>query len=214
MFVMKYMRKKKVFMAIAAFALLSACTSNDDIQGGGKQEQGKDYTNTDELVFVDMGTSVLWATMNFGADHSTEFGSYMQWSPLTVSEGDQWAGCRLPSWAEYEELSTVKTSDGKYTDGPCRSTWGKVNGVYGITFTNKKTGNAIFMPAAGYYTEGYDFFVGKIIYNWTLDSETQSQGYLVATTTKFQEGAAPFGGANWELFVDRSTATMRLVKEK
>ena len=207
---------KRLFVVITAFALLSACTSEnnpgDGDQPGDNQEQGHDYTNTDQLAFVDMGTNVLWATMNVGALHSTEFGSYLEWSPLTASYGDEFSNCRLPTWAEYEELVSVKTSDGKYTSGPCRATWGKVNGVYGITYTNKKTGNAIFMPAAGQYSQGLPYFVGQRVYNWTFDSKEEWDG-LRATSTEFQSGTSPSDGAHVENHVAIDRCTVRLVKE-
>ncbi|MBP5488509.1 MAG: hypothetical protein J6X77_02950 [Bacteroidales bacterium] len=204
---------KKVILSIAAVALLFACNPNENNPGGGDQPQGRDYTDTDELVFVDMGTSVLWATMNVGAEHSTDYGTYMEWSAFTASEGDEWANCRLPSKADYEELATVKTSDGKYNSGPCRTKWGKVNGVFGLTYTNKNTGNAIFMPAAGNYSQGYPYFVGQKICNWTIDSHEEQYG-LQATMTMFQEGAAPYAGAFQDGFVSIERCTVRLVKEK
>ena len=215
-FVKTHSLMKKVILAIAAFALLFACTSKDDTPGGGDQEgqeQGQDYTNTDQLVFVDMGTKVLWATMNVGALHSTEFGSYLEWSPLTASYGDEYSDCHLPTWADYEELVSVKTSDGKYTGGPCRASWGNVNGVYGITYTNKKTGNAIFMPAAGQYSQGLPYFVGKRVYNWTLDSKEEWDGKR-ATATEFQSATSPSAGAHVEMHVSIDRCTVRLVKEK
>lgn len=217
-FVKTHSLMKKVILAIAAFALLFACTSKDGTPGGGDQEgqeqgQGQDYTNTDQLVFVDMGTKVLWATMNVGALHSTEFGSYLEWSPLTASYGDEYSDCHLPTWADYEELVSVKTSDGKYTGGPCRASWGNVNGVYGITYTNKKTGNAIFMPAAGQYSQGLPYFVGKRVYNWTLDSKEEWDGKR-ATATEFQSATSPSAGAHVEMHVSINRCTVRLVKEK
>ena len=207
---------KRLLFAIAAVALLFACSSDDDNPGGGgnqEQEQGQDYTNTDQLVFVDMGTKVLWATMNIGAKHSTEYGSYLQWSPETASYGDEYSTCHLPTYADYEELVSVKTSDGKYTSGPCRATWGEVNGVYGITYTNKKTGNAIFMPAAGSACQGVYYFVGKKVQNWCLDSEQKWDG-MYATATEFQSGTSPSAGAKESLATSVNVCPIRLVKEK
>lgn len=207
---------KRLLFAIAAVALLFACSSDDDNPGGGgnqEQEQGQDYTNTDELAFVDMGTNVLWATMNIGAKHSTEYGSYLQWSPETASYGDEYSTCHLPTYADYEELVSVKTSDGKYTSGPCRATWGEVNGVYGITYTNKKTGNAIFMPAAGSACQGVYYFVGKKVQNWCLDSEQKWDGKY-ATATEFQSGTSPSAGAKESLATSVNVCPIRLVKEK
>lgn len=208
---------KKVLFALSMLTIMLACTPEkdnpvNDNPGGGDQ-QGQDYTNTDQLAFVDMGTDVLWATMNFGAAHSTEYGTYLEWSPLTLSEDGKFTGCRMPTWAEYEELVSVKTADGKYTSGPCSVKWGRVNGVYGITYTNKKTGNAIFMPAAGDYSQGYPYFVGQRVYNWTLDSREGTHG-LEATATEFQQGTSPAAGAHAEFPVSIERCTVRMVKEK
>ena len=204
--------KHFAFFSLAVLLFVSCgggSKQNTDAEGGDSQVQGKDYTNTDEWAWVDMGTNVLWATMNIGASHSTEFGSYLQWSPITATYGDEFSNCRLPTKADYEELATVKTTDGKYTEGPCRTTWGKVNGVYGMTYTNKKTGNAIFLPAAGEKSQGIDYFVGKKAYYWTLDSKDDK-----AIATEFQSGAAPYAGAFAEMLIAYYVCPVRLVKEK
>ena len=181
--------------------------------GGGGQVVGKDYSDTDELAWVDMGTSVLWCTMNLGAERSTDTGSYLEYSNLTGSLGEEYSSCRLPTKAEYEELATVKTADGKYTPGPCRTQWTTVNGVKGYKYTNKTNGNIIFLPVTGYYGDGYPYFLKSRIYNWTLDSRQDQYG-LMATMTAFQEGAAPYAGAFSETYVSHTRCPMRLVKEK
>ena len=88
-----------------------------------------------------------------------------------------------------------------------------MNGVYGITYTNKKTGNAIFMPAAGQYSQGLPYFVGQRVYNWTFDSKEEWDG-LRATATEFQSGTSPSAGAHVEESVAIDRCTVRLVKEK
>ena len=54
----------------------------------------------------------------------------------TLSWGEKW---RLPTAAEVQELVTYTTH-----------TWETKNGVVGMTFTSKRNGNSIFMPATGY----------------------------------------------------------------
>lgn len=199
-----------LLMGVSCNGVKDNLDGTDDGNGGAA---GVDYSDTDQLVWVDMGTSVLWCTMNLGAERSTDFGTYMEYSNVSGSYGEEFKSCRLPTKADYEELATVKTADGKYTPGPCSTKWVKVNGVAGYKYTNKNNGNVIFIPAAGYYGQGIPYFIGKKVVNWTLDSRQDQYG-LRATTTEFQEGAAPYAGAFEEPYAQYERCPMRLVKEK
>lgn len=182
--------------------------------GGGNTEEpkGTDYTDTDVFTFVDMGTSVLWATMNLGAAHSYEVGTYLEWSNITATYGADYANCRIPTKKDYDELAATITADGKYGEGPCKYKWVKINGNQGFAYTSKVTGNAIFIPAGGYDVYGSVGFTSNI-HNWTSTS-TDETGYFEVYMTNFTSSVAPCAGAFKKTAPEISKCPIRLVKEK
>ena len=126
--------------------------------------------------YVDMGLSVKWATMNVGAEKCTDHGDYFAWGETGCKDDYTWGtyqhgtsaddltkysytddalaleaaddaaaanwGCawRMPTQTEWEELCDKRN---------CIWEWEEETPGYRIT--SKKTGNRIFLPAAGYY---------------------------------------------------------------
>ena len=115
---------------------------------------------------VDLGLSVKWATCNVGASSPEEYGDYFAWgetSPKSIYTDENcktyekeigdisgnaaydaatanWGGSwRMPTKAEMQELMDN-----------CTWTWTTQNGVEGYKVKSKKSGNNIFLPAAGY----------------------------------------------------------------
>lgn len=100
------------------------------------------------------------------SDGSTTWNS--RWSGCTTpSSSDTWtstndpspSGWRVPTYAEIKTLfDTTKVT----------RTWTTKNGVKGEKFTDKTTGNFIFLPASGYrdYCDGMLGFVGLSGYYW------------------------------------------------
>ena len=114
--------------------------------------------------YVDMGLSVKWATCNVGADSPNDYGNYYAWGETetksSYDEGNcetwkkkigdiggtirdvahaEWGGgWRMPTVAEFEELRHN-----------CIWTWGTLDGYKGYKVRSEKTGNWIFLPAAG-----------------------------------------------------------------
>ena len=115
--------------------------------------------------YVDLGLSVMWATMNVGASSPEDYGSYFAWGETSSkssydednskthckSIGDiggdsstdvaraNWGGSwRLPTAEEFRELIDN-----------CNWTWTTLNGKAGYKVVSKKNGNSIFLPAAG-----------------------------------------------------------------
>lgn len=118
--------------------------------------------------YVDMGSGVLWATCNLGADKPHELGDYFAWGetdskdyysldnyvwkdssahiPLepqndaaTARLGKKW---RIPTHVEWEELLNS-----------CDRTWISMNGTEGLLLKCRKNGNTLFLPAADCYLE-------------------------------------------------------------
>lgn len=138
-------------------------------------------TATQTMEYVDMGTSVLWAKYNIGAEAETETGvlvgfgdqtfyntstsndDYTPWDVAGTEEdiiynlsidGDATQKSATPTTKQVEELIS-KTTQSVET----------VNGVTGIRFT-AKNGNSIFLPYTG-YREGSAVTADGAGYYWT-----------------------------------------------
>lgn len=131
---------------------------------------------------------VKWATCNVAkpgvfAARPENAGMFYQWSRKTAwpttgdnvadwvssyQTGGTWAksndpspvGWRLPTREELRKLSD---------DNKVKMEWTTVNGIKGKKFTDKATGNSIFLPAVGYrnYNNGLISFAGMNGYYWS-----------------------------------------------
>lgn len=124
------------------------------------------------MEFIDMGTSVMWATKPLGITESSPYGSlYLCGAPEAYStpsglpssgaELTEWGGdpkydastvacghnVHTPSKAEFEELMKVCTVEYKYDYSKMR---------YVVTITSKETGNVLQATGAGYISFGND----------------------------------------------------------
>lgn len=136
--------------------------------------------------YVDLGlpSGTKWATMNIGASSETDYGNYYQYgkgaaqyaetsgqsnysgteNPLATSAdtvaqvwGGQW---HMPTKAQFDEL----TANTNYT----WETNFNGSGVNGGKFTDKTNSSKyIFIPAAGYYSNGSLSRVGSYGYVWS-----------------------------------------------
>ena len=164
---------------------------------------------------------VKWATRNVGASKPEDFGGYYQWNSPTTNfllhndyynsnypKSTTWlssndpspAGFRVPTLAELQSLTN--STYVKYE-------WTTRNGVYGGRFTDRATGNCIFLPAAGcrYFNDGTLYNVGSGGGYW---SSSQSGSY--------GDGAYGMsfgsGGADWFYWINKSFGfTVRPVAE-
>ncbi len=122
-------------------------------------------TETQEMEYVDLGLSVLWAKYNIGAEEEDETGilvgfgdqtfynystnpdDYLPWSAIGTEDdviynlsidGSAKMKSKMPTAKQMQELidKTEQTEE-------------VVNGISGVRFT-AKNGNSIFMPYAGY----------------------------------------------------------------
>jgi len=122
-------------------------------------------TDTQQMEYVDLGLSILWAKNNIGADDESETGTLLGY-------GDQTGMLTSPMVDHYPSSNIAGTaSDAVFNlnidgDSPMKSQmptsahiaeliknttqqWTTVNGVEGMQFT-AANGNSIFLPAAGY----------------------------------------------------------------
>jgi len=140
------------------------------------------FDNPDGVVI----NGVRWATRNVGAPGTfvsspCDYGEYYQFNKGTTnfllwddywnsvySKSDSWlpandpspAGWRVPTLAEIQSLfNTTYVSN----------EWINLNGVNGRKFTDKASGNSIFLPAAGYRygNDGTLYSAGSYGYYWS-----------------------------------------------
>ena len=160
------------------------------------------------LELVDMGNGVKWATLNVGAQISSDYGDRYAWGEKTVksyyyedtytyySNGyenigsdisgssrdvahTKWGGTwRMPTNAEMNWL----------VDN-CTWTWGSVDGQPGYTVTSNVEGyedKQIFLPAAGYQSKSFYEQINTGCYYWTsaVDSANGFSKNLYGSSTE------------------------------
>ena len=153
--------------------------------------------NTSDAGVVING--VTWATRNVAsvgtfADKSEDAGMMYQWNRKTawkstgsVSDwngslptGSTWerendpspAGWRVPTMAEQQTLLDT---------AHVHHEWAIQNGVSGRRFTDKHTGNSLFLPAAGYRKlDNGDLFLAGVIGNyWSSTPQNETYAYMI-----------------------------------
>jgi len=162
-------------------------------------------TESQTMEYVDMGTSVLWAKSNIGAEAENEVGllvgfgdqtfynfstnsnDYTPWDITGTEEdfiynlsidGDAKMKSYIPSALEFEELIS-KTTQTEETVGD----------VAGVRFT-AKNGNSIFIPYAGYRVGAEKTNDGNGYY-WTSNVTNINELYGKSLTLK--SGSAAIG---------------------
>lgn len=134
---------------------------------------------------VELGLSVKWANINFGAATPEGYGEHLSLDGAKNAYwGDKW---RSPTNREWYELVHN-----------CSWTWTIINGVTGYKFQSKKpnyTDKWIFLPAAGYQSNGRYFCENSCGQYWcspyegfyNLEStfiEYDGLGYSALTSTR------------------------------
>lgn len=114
-----------------------------------------------QVKFVDMGLSVKWATCNVGASRPEQYGNYYTFEEASAINN---AHGRCPTIAECTELWDN-----------CKWTWTVQNGVKGMKVKSPKTGNSIFLPAAGdRRTYGSPASPGSLGHYWSSTANDSS----------------------------------------
>ena len=162
-------------------------------------------TQSQEIEYVDLGLSVLWAKTNIGAEREEEMGarggfgdqtffernsSADYYTPWNLEEEDDMTAMldldgvseikgRMPSVAQYEELIANTTQEAA-----------EVNGVRGVRFT-AANGESIFFPLAG-YRDGETIVAGDAGYYWTKQISLSNELYAKSLSLD-ANGAASLG---------------------
>lgn len=166
---------------------------------GGAEEYGDAQsftTEAQEMQYVDLGLSMLWAECNLGAESASEAGALMGYGDATgllrssdnadypgtaVSGTDNDAAATVdgltPTAANFAEL-LANTTQSRET----------VDGVEGIRFT-AANGNSIFLPVTG-YRDGTETTAGNGYY-WTGDVDATNSDY--GASVSFTTGDATAG---------------------
>lgn len=119
------------------------------IASAPKEINGREY--------VDLGlpSGLKWATCNYGASSSSEYGGYLTYNGA-FNAAKQWGGTwRLPTKSEFQELINN-----------CTWTWTSQNGKNGYKVTGPN-GNSIFLPAAGCRIDGSLNHAGSVGVYWS-----------------------------------------------
>jgi hypothetical protein len=162
-------------------------------------------TATQNMEYVDLGLSVMWARNNIGADTESEAGTLFGYGDRTAMltstkpedylssdiagsvndiiynldlDADSPMKSQMPTNAQIAELVNNTTHE-----------WATVDGVEGMRFT-AKNGNSIFLPAAG-YRDGEAIIPDAAGYYWSGNVSSVHNDY--ANTLTFNNSSAKTG---------------------
>ena len=192
---------KRVLSALAALALLFACTPENNPP-----------VVESKMKAVDLGLSVKWAACNLGAEKPEEYGDYYAWGETETKANYDWSTYKYAN-GDYNKLTKYCPSDRtSYWDDTgdpdnktvldpeddvvhvklggnwrmptieewtellekCTWTWTTQNGVTGRLVT-ASNGNSIFLPAAG-IRERTDFYAfGSYGLYWSSSLNTEDR---------------------------------------
>jgi uncharacterized protein (TIGR02145 family) len=166
---------------------------------------------------------VVWAERNVGAPGTfayseTDYGMLYRWGtrtgwsvtdPLTASaDGVEWnirsvdlaskrwtadndpcpAGWRVPSPADFKKLANPNR---------VHSEWAEMNGIAGLLFIDRKTGDSMFLPAAGgRNSTGQRYFEGVLGSYWSSYRSSETRGLLMLFNLRGQNPHYVGGVAN------------------
>lgn len=144
----------------------------------------------DGLRKVDMGLSVQWANINFGAKDSTQVGVQMTFddqSQVSFSWGEHW---RVPTLTEIEELRSCKWN----------TVYDNKGDVSGFKVFSKNEKDSLFFPVtSGYTKKGISGFFSKTN-NYYWSSNKYSTLQLNADDSNVQTLIRPFNTTDVETY--------------
>lgn len=148
------------------------------------------------LELVDMGNGIKWASLNVGAQISSDAGNRYAWGETTAkssytqstykyySNGYETIGSDISStrfdvakslWGGEWRMPTLAEMNALADTDNYNWQWGSQDGVPGFTVTSNETGKSIFLPAAGYQENAYYQKNGTECFYWT--STLYNDGY-------------------------------------
>ncbi|MDR1730097.1 MAG: hypothetical protein LBR52_05490 [Prevotellaceae bacterium] len=188
-----------------ATVVFNSCSKEKDDKG---EVVDKKDTSNPESVLIN---NVRWATCNVGAPGKfvakpEDSGMFYQWNrpeawettgeiadwDNSISSGSIWeatndpspVGYRMPNKDEIYSLCDVNKVSSK---------WVTENGVHGRKFTDKATGESVFLPAVGYRDKEGVLSGGELFgFYWSGSLNESSDGYNL----NFREDDASRGYSN------------------
>lgn len=121
-----------------------------------------------ELIDLNIGNHLRWATMNVGAESPADHGDYFTWEEACrINWGDHW---RLPTSAEMQTLlqAGVWTWSEEDDNGGYRVSGNILDGTFKVS--------SFFLPAAGQLTEDGISGLGEAGYYWCSDHASDLPG--------------------------------------
>ena len=174
------------------------------------------------LELVEMGNGIIWASLNLGAQISSDYGDRFAWGETNANKSSYTQGtyryydngytnigsdiskssrdAAKATWTGTWRMPTVAEMYWLANDDNCTWTWTTEDGVSGYRVTSKADGfegNNIFLPAAGYQDNAYFKSLGTGCYYWTSSMNNDNQArylYGDATTKDAEHGFERFYG--------------------
>ncbi len=151
-------------------------------------------TDPVDTKYVDMGTSVMWAECNLGASKASEEGNFYRLGEIIYDYRGTYAlqqpltGSRLCNDPRYDAATANLGMDWHTpTDielqeliDNCTITRHTLDGVKGMLFTSKTTGNTLFIPGTGrkYWAMAYRYDEGAAMLLTSSWKEIQGTGVV------------------------------------
>lgn len=179
-------------------------------------------TGDDGITYrpVDMGNGVLWANKNLGAADSTQSGNYYVWGKTTpftsVATGTWYAGSMdmllttsqdarpqyaLPADADAatvnmgERWRMPNYAEAYYLANPTGATEAG-SASAGMTYTNKLSGETLFIPNSGLYKNGTTKTTGQCMFWGSTLGGFNTNGYN-STAAYYQSGGASYSSSSY-----------------
>ncbi len=174
------------------------------------------------LELVEMGNGIIWASLNLGAQISSDYGDRFAWGETNANKSSYTQGtyryydngytnigsdiskssrdAAKATWTGTWRMPTVADMYWLANDANCTWTWTTEDGVSGYRVTSKVEGytdKSIFLPAAGYQDNAYFKSLGTGCYYWTSSMNNDNQArylYGDATTKDAEHGFERFYG--------------------
>ena len=213
---------KNIWKFLAVLALAGGLTACNKDKG---PDGPTDYSGGCEAV--DMGLSVKWASYNVGAKAPEEYGSYFVWGETKEKSNYDWSNYKwgkedritkynndveggdglktlLPeddaatvNWGTKWRTPTCEEIDDLLDDANCERTWDAAK--KGYTVKSLKTGNSIFLPAAGSRNEENYFGTGSDGLYWssTVNEKDIWPGVNAASIICFESYKNHFHNGGW-----------------
>lgn len=158
------------------------------------------------LELIDLGYGVKWASINMGAQTSSDYGNRYAWGETNANKSSYTIDTYKHYINAYEDIGNdisntsndvakikwggtwrmPSIQDMKVLVDSCQWQWTNQDGQPGYLVTSRKTGftdKSIFLPAAGYQDGTYYQMINSDTYYWTSSLYNASDAYILHGTS-------------------------------